>query len=88
MPTNNTEDSELSRIVHQLHGRAYLDGDTPNMDYPAQAIKELKDLLLKARLDEINHIDNPLEVNVYYEGLQSLAERKAEITAQLNQKEE
>lgn len=35
-------DQTISGIVYKLHGRTYLDGDTPNMDYPKQAIQELK----------------------------------------------
>jgi hypothetical protein len=34
----------ISDIVHKLHSRAYLDGDSPNMDYPNEAIDNLRRL--------------------------------------------
>ena len=62
-PSNNPiEDvaQEVSNIVHRLHSRTFLDGDTPNMDYPDQAIKEITQLLhrerLKARIDDLEKV--------------------------------
>lgn len=54
--SNNDMKQKVSDIVHRLHGRTFLDGDTPNMDYPQEAIEQLLSLLTEAetrgRIDE------------------------------------
>lgn len=40
-----------------------------------KAVEQLEALINKARIEELEHIDDPVNVNLYYEGLISVADR-------------
>jgi len=84
---SNDEEYKIKSLLESLATNSY-ESSYDFKDDVAEAMNLIKAYGYSERLDELDHIDDPVNVSVYYEGLKPLQDRKAELQAQLTPKGE